>query len=67
MDKCFTSINAKQILIKTLGVGIFKSHEIDSTTKKNISTGKGEHFIKLLFHQESLVLNSRALMYVKQN
>ena len=35
--------------------------------QKNISTGKEEHFIKLLFHQESLVLNSRALIYVKQN
>ena len=40
MDKCFTNINAKQILIKTLGVGIFKSHEIDSTTKKILAQEK---------------------------
>lgn len=38
-----------------------------TSEQKDISREKEEHIIKLLFHQESLVLNGRALIYMKQN
>ena len=38
-----------------------------TSEQKDISREKEEHIIKLLVHQESLVLNGRALIYMKQN